>query len=55
MTIEEIGETRTMCIGGFGALPCGGTHLTSLSQVSSVRVRSVRKQKGELKVGYEVE
>ena len=44
-----------MAIGAFAATPCGGTHLSSLGQVQSVAIRSVKKSKDELKVGYEVQ
>lgn len=55
VTINAIGNRRTMAIGTFAATPCGGTHLSRLGQVRAVAIRSVKKSKDELKVGYEVQ
>ncbi len=47
-------QPRTMQIEGFDALGCGGTHVRNISEIEGITIRSVKKQKGDLKVGYDL-
>ena len=45
-------EARTIRIGPGEPVPCGGTHVTTLSQLAGVHVQRVRKKSGRLRVSY---
>jgi alanyl-tRNA synthetase len=45
---------RRVTIAGFSAIPCGGTHVSSLSQLGEVQLRSIKVKSGRLRIGYEV-
>jgi Ser-tRNA(Ala) deacylase AlaX len=46
---------RAVEIEGCGAYACGGTHASKTNEVGRVVVRSIRRQKGGTRVGYQVE
>jgi alanyl-tRNA synthetase len=45
---------RSIQIGTFGAVPCGGTHLQNLGQLNNVNLTGVKIKKGKLRISYEV-
>lgn len=46
--------SRVVTIGSYRGLPCGGTHVGNLSQLGSIRITKVKKQKGNARVSYEM-
>ncbi|WP_318205650.1 alanyl-tRNA synthetase [Streptomyces sp. SCL15-4] len=51
----EQGDRRIIGIDGLQEDPCGGTHVSSLGQLTGFSLRSVKIKGGVLKVGYVVE
>ena len=62
---EVIGEARAIHVNnetsprlvqieGFRAYPCGGTHVKNTGELTNLTLRSIKAQKGELKVGYDI-
>ncbi|PVH98028.1 hypothetical protein DM02DRAFT_616060 [Periconia macrospinosa] len=51
---EEEEGVRVVHIGGLGCYACGGTHVKRLAELGRVVVRSIKRQKGVSKVGYDV-
>jgi Ser-tRNA(Ala) deacylase AlaX len=49
---EETG--RSIQIGDFDAVPCGGTHVENLEELAAVEIRSIKPQKDLLRVSYTV-
>lgn len=45
---------RSIQIGGYEGVPCGGTHVQNLEQLGAVTIRSVKPQKDVLRVSYTV-
>lgn len=45
---------RTVYYGDFG-IPCGGTHVSNLSQIGKVVVRKIKKVKDSIRVSYDIE
>jgi Ser-tRNA(Ala) deacylase AlaX len=45
---------RTVDIEGCGAYACGGTHVKDTKGVGKIIVRSIKRQKGQTRVGYAV-
>ncbi|MBP9722104.1 MAG: alanyl-tRNA editing protein [Gammaproteobacteria bacterium] len=43
---------RKITMGDFPVTPCGGTHVRDLSEIDGVKIRSVKKNKDRLRVGY---
>ncbi|WP_411573945.1 alanyl-tRNA synthetase [Streptomyces fradiae] len=52
---SERGDLRLIGIDGLHEDPCGGTHVSSLGQLTGFSLRSVKVKGGVLKVGYVVE
>ncbi len=48
-------EQRTIGFGDLPSYPCGGTHVSSLSELNAVSVLSVTQKKGVLSVRYHVD
>lgn len=46
--------TRVVQIGGYKALPCGGTHVKSLAELSGMKITKIKRKKDNLKVSYEL-
>lgn len=44
--------TRVVQIGTYRALPCGGTHVNSLSELTGLKITKLKRKKGNLKVSY---
>ncbi len=45
---------RSIAIGVLDPMPCGGTHVSSLSEIGSIDIRKTRKKKGIFRVSYDV-
>lgn len=54
IAISEVDEKRHISIGSWQSRQCGGTHLQNLEQLQTCVIRSIGKQKNELKLGYTV-
>lgn len=52
---EDDGERRVVTVDGLPGDPCGGTHVSSLGQLTGFALRSIKVKGGVLKVGYTVE
>lgn len=52
--MPEEGTLRVVEILGFGAYPCGGTHLPNTSDIGEIVVRRIRRQKGVSKISYSI-
>jgi alanyl-tRNA synthetase len=47
-------QNRSIGIGGYPAVPCGGTHLESLAILDRVELTKLKIQKGKLRISYAV-
>lgn len=57
MVVQIVGDpftNRGIKIGDFKEIPCGGTHVKSLSEIEAVRVTNIKKKSGRLRINYEV-
>ncbi|WCJ23503.1 Alanine--tRNA ligase [Euphorbia peplus] len=45
---------RIVKLGNFPGCPCGGTHVSDLSEIKSIKVSQIRMKKGITKVSYTV-
>jgi Ser-tRNA(Ala) deacylase AlaX len=45
---------RIVCIKGFEACGCGGTHITSTKQLGSIIIRKIKSKGGNTRISYEV-
>lgn len=52
--IPEGKPARVVMFGDFG-VPCGGTHVHILSEVEKLTIRKIKLEKGNIRVGYDVE
>lgn len=50
--VIELGDVRTVRIGGHRPVPCGGTHVASIGDIGFLHVQEVRIKKGVLKASY---
>lgn len=55
VTADYRDGVRTVSIEGLHAEPCGGTHVTDLSMLRNVRIRSIKVKSGRMRVGYDAE
>ena len=44
---------RTVYYGDFG-IPCGGTHVSNLSEIGNIKIRKIKKEKDAIRVSYEM-
>ena len=44
---------RTVYYGDFG-IPCGGTHVANLSDIGTITIRKIKKEKDFIRVSYEI-
>lgn len=51
--IPEGKPGRVVMYGDFG-VPCGGTHVSNLSEIKKMTIRKVKEEKGNIRVGYDV-
>lgn len=49
------GKPARVVFYGDYAVPCGGTHVSNLSQIKKLTVRKVKLEKGNIRVAYSVE
>ncbi|KAF1991120.1 ThrRS/AlaRS common domain-containing protein [Aulographum hederae CBS 113979] len=54
MGFKEGDEVRVVEVVGWGAYPCGGTHVRHTGEVGEIGVRRISRQKGRTKISYEV-
>lgn len=47
-------SSRSIRIGSYSSIPCGGTHVCSLSEIKSVGIQTIKQKKGRVRVSYEV-
>jgi len=52
--IPQDKPSRIVAIGDYTPLPCGGTHLSDLSQVGTLRITKTKRAKENARVSYEV-
>lgn len=52
--IPEGKPSRVVLFGDFG-VPCGGTHVNNIKEIGSMTIRKVNTERGNIKVGYDVE
>jgi alanyl-tRNA synthetase len=45
---------RTVQIGEYPAIPCGGTHVADLRRLEAVIIRKIKNSKGILRISYDV-
>lgn len=50
-TIELQGTTRIIHLAG-KAVPCGGTHVQSLAEIGSIKIRNIKQKSGTIRIGY---
>ncbi len=44
---------RTIKIGNYEAIPCGGTHVTQLGEVATTVVRSIKSKGGRIRISFD--
>ncbi len=49
--IELQGTKRIVHLGG-KAVPCGGTHVQSLGEIGTLKIRNIKQKQGTVKIGY---
>lgn len=47
-------ESRSIQIGDFSSIPCGGTHVLSTQEIGAIVVKSVKVKQGRLRISYEL-
>ena len=47
--------TRIVRIGDYKALPCGGTHMRSTSELTGLQITRVKRKKDRLKISYSLD
>lgn len=58
ITVQITGNSqsdRSIQIGDYPALPCGGTHIASLSEITDIKIGKITQKKGKLRVRYSCE
>jgi len=50
----DAADGRSIQIGDFPPIPCGGTHAASSAEIGLVRLRSAKAKGGLVRIGYEV-
>jgi alanyl-tRNA synthetase len=53
VTLGSPTTVRSIKIGMFGAVPCGGTHLKTLGQLHDINLTGIKIKKGKLRISYE--
>lgn len=56
LVVKVVGDpftNRSVQIGSFPDISCGGTHVTSLSQIQDINITGVRMKGGKIRVSYE--
>lgn len=48
-------DVRVVQIGNFTACGCGGTHVSSTSQIGKIKIRKIKNKKGIVRISYELE
>lgn len=51
----DVDGNRSIKIGNFKEFPCGGTHVTKTSEIGTFVIRSTKREKNDIKIGYNVE
>lgn len=46
---------RSLAIGDFSAIPCGGTHVKSVSEIGMIVIDSTKEKKGRIRVSYHLD
>ena len=46
-------KTREIIIGTFQGIPCGGTHIQSLSEISKIKITQIKSKSGKIRVSYD--
>lgn len=56
LDVQIVGDPyhdRKIAIGGFQAIPCGGTHVANLTEIADVRLTGMKKKGDRFRVSYE--
>lgn len=48
------GQGRLVRVGTYASVPCGGTHVTTTSELDTVKIVSAKSKKGKFRVSYEL-
>jgi alanyl-tRNA synthetase len=48
------GYIRLVQIGDWMPIPCGGTHVTNISEIKGIKIRKISSKKGLTKIGYDI-
>ena len=52
---DDSSPPRTVRIGSYAPLPCGGTHVQRIGEIGAIKIRGVKLRKKRIRVGYDVE
>ncbi|MBS1155486.1 MAG: hypothetical protein H6R07_1410 [Proteobacteria bacterium] len=48
-------QTRTIRIGDYPAIPCGGTHVGQLGEIASILVTGIKAKSGRIRISFEAQ
>ncbi|CAH1759001.1 11113_t:CDS:2 [Entrophospora sp. SA101] len=52
--VEYHNQSRIIKISNFLPHPCGGTHISTTSEIGEIIIRNIKKDKDNLRIGYDV-
>ena len=52
--VEYQNQVRIIRIGDFSPHPCGGTHVKNTAEIGEIMLRNIKKDKGGLRIGYDI-
>ncbi|WP_129141112.1 alanyl-tRNA editing protein [Modicisalibacter coralii] len=45
---------RVCSIENYRPIPCGGTHVSSTSEIFDIEIKGIKRKKGKLRIGYDI-
>jgi len=54
VTKDKNTKYRSIQIGNYKAVGCGGTHVKSLIEIGEINIRKIKNKKGKIKVSYSI-
>ncbi|MHB0774535.1 alanyl-tRNA editing protein [Halomonas sp. WWR20] len=55
VAIRDDPYTNRVCsIETYRSIPCGGTHVSSTSELGDIEIKGIKRKKGKLRIGYDI-